>query len=72
MGPLPRSSWRSVCRASIGILLLCSRDPESADVDAEDPYLTGEYGSYIVRGTQQNPMDGRYLSAAVTMKHFQL
>ena len=39
---------------------------------AEDPYLTGEYGSYIVRGTQQSPIDDRYLSAAVTMKHFQL
>jgi beta-glucosidase-like glycosyl hydrolase len=41
-------------------------------VAAEDPYLTGEYGSYIVQGTQQSPIDDRYLAAAVTMKHFQL
>ena len=51
------------------------RDPRwgrSQEVPGECPYLTGEYGSYIVQGTQQNPIDSRYLSAAVTMKHFQL
>ena len=38
----------------------------------EDPYLTGEYGSYIVRGTQDGGPDPRYLQAAGTMKHFQV
>jgi hypothetical protein len=36
------------------------------------PYLTGEYGSYIVRGTQEGHGDTRYWQAASTMKHFQL
>ena len=37
----------------------------------ECPFLTGEYGSYIIRGTQRGS-DPRYLQAASTMKHFQI
>ena len=51
------------------------RDPRwgrSQEVPGEDPYLTGEYGSYIIRGTQEGGPDARYMQAAGTMKHFQL
>ena len=67
------------------------RDPRwgrSQEVPGECPYLTGEYGSYIIRGTQEGEApeaaegdsasgrgggsSGRYLQAASTMKHFQL
>jgi beta-glucosidase-like glycosyl hydrolase len=49
-------------------------------VPGECPYLTGEYGSYIIRGTQEgeapevadSDSSSRYLLAASTMKHFQL
>ena len=38
----------------------------------EDPYLTGEYGVHVIKATQESDVDGRYLAAAGTMKHFQL
>ena len=34
--------------------------------------ITGEYGTYIIRGTQQSEIDPRYMQAAATMKHFQV
>jgi len=40
-------------------------------VPGEDPYLTGEYGTFIVKGTQEG-IDPRYMQAAATMKHFQI
>ena len=41
-------------------------------VPGECPYLTGEYGSYIIQGTQwgDGGSDSRYLQAASTMKHW--
>ena len=42
------------------------------EVPGEDPYLTGEYGSYIISATQQPGDDPRYLAAASTMKHFSM
>lgn len=44
----------------------------SLKVPGEDPYLTGEYGSRIIQGTQRSAIDPRYLQAASTMKHFQV
>lgn len=49
------------------------RDPRwgrAQEVPGEDPYLTGEYGSYIIDATQRGGEDPRYLTAAATMKHF--
>ena len=34
--------------------------------------MTGEYGVHVIKGTQECDVDGRYLAAAGTMKHFQL
>ena len=51
------------------------RDPRwgrAQEVPGEDPYLTGEYGTYIVRATQTSARDPRYLLAAGTIKHFQV
>eukprot|EP01049_Picozoa_sp_SAG25_P007023 SAG25_NODE_554_length_6983_cov_2.661970_6_plen_246_part_00 len=49
-----------------------SRWGRAQEVPGEDPYLTGEYGSYIISATQQPGDDPRYLAAASTMKHFSL
>jgi beta-glucosidase-like glycosyl hydrolase len=38
-------------------------------VPGEDPYLTGEVGSYLLKATQEGGTDPRYLSIAGTMKH---
>jgi len=51
------------------------RDPRwgrAQEVPGEDPYLTGEYGSYVISATQRGGEDPRYLSAASTMKHFSM
>ena len=40
------------------------RDPRwgrAQEVPGEDPYLTGEYGVHVVRGTQESEVDPRYL-----------
>lgn len=51
------------------------RDPRwgrAQEVPGECPYLTGEYGVNVIRGTQESTIDSRYIAAAGTMKHFQL
>eukprot|EP00040_Diaphanoeca_grandis_P037541 m.245586 g.245586 ORF g.245586 m.245586 type:complete len:1015 (+) comp33837_c3_seq28:144-3188(+) len=51
------------------------RDPRwgrAQEVPGEDPFLTGEYGTYIIRATQESDADPRYMQAASTMKHFQV
>ena len=40
------------------------RDPRwgrAQEVPGEDPYLTGEYGVHVIRGTQESEVDPRYL-----------
>eukprot|EP01052_Picozoa_sp_SAG31_P048463 SAG31_NODE_10151_length_1177_cov_3.679963_1_plen_307_part_00 len=53
-------------------LLRDARWGRAQEVPGEDPYLTGEYGTYIIKATQQPGLDPRYLAAASTMKHFSI
>ncbi|KAJ1454892.1 family 3 glycoside hydrolase, partial [Pelagophyceae sp. CCMP2097] len=49
-----------------------NRDPRwgrNLETPGEDPYLNGEYGRVHTLGLQ-NGQDGRFLQAAVTLKHF--
>ena len=51
-------------------IALPARWGRAQEVPSEDPFLTSEYGSYIISATQQPGDDPRYLAAASTMKHF--
>ena len=51
------------------------RDPRwgrAQEVPGEEPFLTSEYGTYIIDATQRGGGDTRYLAAASTMKHFSM
>jgi beta-glucosidase-like glycosyl hydrolase len=48
---------------------VCCAGGRAQEVPGEDPYLTGEVGSYLIKATQEGGADPRYLSIASTMKH---
>ncbi|KAL1512293.1 hypothetical protein AB1Y20_005555 [Prymnesium parvum] len=54
---------------NIGIV----RDPRwgrNLETPSEDPLVCGSFGEEVTKALQQSPLDGRYVQAVATLKHF--
>lgn len=50
-----------------------AREPRwgrNLETPGEDPYLTGEYATYFVKGMEQSPEDPRHIQASACCKHY--
>jgi beta-glucosidase-like glycosyl hydrolase len=50
-----------------------ARDPRWArnlETPGEDPYLSGEYATYYIRGMQESPADTEHIQASACCKHY--